>query len=378
MTTLPSDKRESQILALSEAVRTLTAGLSLDRVLRQLAEIAAKLVNARYAAFGVPDGKGGLSQFLTYGMTDAEIEKMEHHPRGLGLLGLLMVRPEPVRVPHIHSDERAFGFPPHHPYMTSFLGVPIYAKDKLLGSLYLCDRLDGQPFTNEDEKMILLLAGHGAVAIENAKLAEQLSRLAVVEERDRISMDLHDGIIQSIYAIGMKLELMRTMLPESAEVDQQIGAMNHDLNQVIEDLRRYIQNLQQGVDHSLSLRQQINEIAENFQEVCQARLLVDLPRGFAQLDEQHVHALVQVAREALSNIVRHAGATQVYLDIHETQTQIALVISDDGIGFDPVSVHSGNGLRNIQQRAHRFGGKVEISSRAGRGTTLTVRLPIKR
>src|SRR5262245_13665015 len=166
MTNIPPIPSQAEIDALSEAVRAVTADLSLERVLRRLAEIAAHLVNARYAALGVPDGKGGLENFFVYGMTEKQISNMDHLPRGLGLLGLLLVRPESIRLEDMRQDERSAGFCEHHPRMTSFLGVPIMSKGQHLGNLYLCDRLDDQPFSENDERLVTLLAGHAAIAIE--------------------------------------------------------------------------------------------------------------------------------------------------------------------------------------------------------------------
>ncbi|MCC7451886.1 MAG: GAF domain-containing sensor histidine kinase [Anaerolineae bacterium] len=376
MTNLTTERVEAKLNALSEAVAALTTDLSLDRVLRRLAEIAAQLVNARYAALGVPDGKGGLKQFFTYGMTEEQVDNMDHYPLGHGLLGLLITDTQPIRLEDMRKDPRSAGFCAHHPRMTSFLGVPIMSKGNHLGSLYLSDRLDGQPFSEDDERMISLLAGHAAIAIENANLLDQTQRLAVIEERDRISMELHDGIIQAIYAIGIKLELARLTLVQRPEVAEQIISANEDLNRVIEDLRKYVRNLRAGVEHSVTLREQLEKLADNFRQVSNARLVMDISQGFAQLSEDRIHAIVQIVRESLSNIVRHANASEVYLDLHETPTQITLVISDNGQGFDPEKVLHGNGLHNIQQRARQIGGTVNVTSRVGRGTTLTVIIPL--
>ncbi len=378
MTNVRSDRVEEKLNALSEAVRAVTAELSLDRVLRRMAEIAARLVSARYAALGVPDEKGNLEQFFTHGMSEQALSRMDHLPIGRGLLGVLLHSEEPIRLEDLTKDSRSAGFCNHHPKMTSFLGVPIISKGRRLGSLYLCDRLDGEPFSEDDENMIELLAAHAAIAIENAQLSEQLTRLAVIEERDRISMELHDGIIQSIYAIGIKLELTRLTLVKNPEVESQIIAANQDLNKVIEDLRSYIHDLRTGMDYNIALRQQFEEIAEGFRQVSGARLVMDLARAFVQLNEPRLHALTQIMREALSNIVRHAHATEVYLDMHETATHLTLVISDNGQGFEPDKVTRGDGLRNIRRRAEQFGGTVEIISQPGRGATLTARIPLPR
>jgi signal transduction histidine kinase len=378
MTNIPSslDRSEEKLNALDEAVRTLTAERSLERILNRLAEITAHLVKARYAALGVPDGKGGLGAFLTYGMGKNQISDMDHYPLGLGLLGLLLARPEAIRLEDLHKDERSAGFCAHHPQMTSFLGVPIMSKGKCLGNLYLCDRLDSQPFSEDDERMVVMLAGHAAIAIENAQLSDQLWKLAVVEERDRISMELHDGIIQAIYAIGIKLELTRMMLDKKEEAEAQIKSANQDLNHVIEDLRKYIKDLHVGIDYSVALRQQLEEVAEGFRSVSSARLVMDVAHGFAQLSEDKLHAIVQITREALSNIVRHANANEVYVDLHEDASHLSLVISDNGQGFNPTELSAGNGLNNMRQRISNLEGSADIVSQPGRGTTIMISLPL--
>src|SRR5258708_33622231 len=229
----PSSSTEANLNALSEAVGAITADLSLEHVLHRIAEIAANLVNARYAALGVPDGTGGMEAFFTYGMTDKQISHMDHYPLGLGLLGELLRGRDPLRLENMRTDPRSVGFCAHHPAMTSFLGVPIISKGHHLGSLYLSDRKDGLPFTEEDEKITALLAGHAAIAIENARLSERLTRLAIIEERDRISIELHNGVFQSIYAIGFKLELTRLHLPEEDQNRLRVGNAIQDLNGVI-------------------------------------------------------------------------------------------------------------------------------------------------
>ena len=368
----------AELDALSDAIRAVTGDLSLDRVLRRLAEIAATLVNARYAALGVPDSKGNLKNFFTYGMTEAQMAAMDHLPHGHGLLGTLLIETEPVRLVDMSKDPRSSGFGAHHPHMTSFLGVPIISKGQHLGSLYLSDRVDGKPFDEEDERLIALLAGHAAVAIENARLSEQLRRLAVVEERDRIAMELHDGIIQSIYAIGLKLELVRTVEPLGPALNGQLLNATQGLNRVIEDLRRYIQDLKRGVDYSVTLQNELTEIADSFRSISTASLVMDVAPGFTHLNDDRLHTIIQVVRETLSNVTRHADATEVYMDLNESLTQITLSISDNGSGFDPNANTNGNGLRNMRRRAERIDGEIEIISDPGHGSTLTLRLPLQK
>nr|MCU0475925.1 GAF domain-containing protein [Anaerolineae bacterium] len=239
--------------------------------MRRIAEIAARLVGAQYAALGVPDGKGGLAEFLTYGVNDAQAALMDHLPVGRGLLGALLTETKPIRLDNLNKDTRSVGFPSGHPEMKSFLGVPVISKGEHLGNLYLCNREDGLPFSDEDERLVILLAGHAAIAIENARLSESQRRLAIIEERDRIAMELHDGIIQQIYAVGIKLDIARITGAASPELAGQLLGATADLNRVIEDLRRYIRDLHLSVNYTVSLQEQFRDLAENFRAVAIAR-----------------------------------------------------------------------------------------------------------
>jgi signal transduction histidine kinase len=165
-------------------------------------------------------------------------------------------------------------------------------------------------------------------------------------------------------------------LDNRENTEAQIKSANQDLNHVIEDIRKYIQDLHVGVDYSMTLQEQMDEIAEGFRQVCEARLVVDVARGFSQLTEAKLHAIMQITRESLSNIVRHAHATEVYIDLHPSSGKLNLVISDNGQGFDVARAVMGHGIANIQQRIHQLGGEVELISKPGRGTTLTVKLPL--
>jgi signal transduction histidine kinase len=363
-----------QLRVLSAAAQAVTEDLDLTRVLRRIAEIAAELLHVRYAALGVPDGQGGLKQFHTSGMTPHEMNRMDHLPLGRGLLGVLLTDTKVIRLDDMTTDSRSAGFCAHHPTMKTFLGAPVMFKGQHLGNLYLCDRVDGQAFTEMDEQLVQLLAAHAAIAIYNAQLADQLRRLAVLEERERISRDLHDGIIQEIYAIGMRLELLRA-LTKDGSMDTHIVAAMGSLNGVIDDLRSYIRDLDDGVKRSLSLERSLVEIIDGFRAVSPAQMDITIqPIGHAPEREQR-HTIVQIAREALSNIARHANASHVKLTLSESSGMYQLTIEDNGRGFDPASANLGNGLKNMQQRAKQIGGRLDIHSVPGRGTKLSLTVP---
>ena len=229
------------LAALNQAALAVASNLSLDKTLHEIVESARKLAGARYAALGVPDGSGRLIRFIHSGMAPDVTASIDHLPQGLGLLGAILREGRTIRIPRISEDPRSVGFPPGHPTMEAFLGVPIKAGNEILGNLYLTDKLDGTEFTRADEAVIELLAAHAAIAITNARLYEQVGRTAIVEERSRIGMDLHDGIIQSIYAVGLTLEHATYLMDEDVPAARErLGEAIKGLNTIIKDIRNYL------------------------------------------------------------------------------------------------------------------------------------------
>jgi signal transduction histidine kinase len=349
---------------------------SLELVLERIAKVSAELVQARYAALGVPDGMGGLRFFKVTGLTPEQIREIDHPPVGRGLLGAIMNETEVIRLPHMRTDPRSSGFPAGHPPMESLLGVPITMGEQLFGMLYLTDRLDGQPFTEQDQWLIEVMASYAALAINNAQLLEQRSRLVMLEERERIGMELHDGIIQSIYAIGMQVDLVANTQGEKQA--QGLRSVINGLNTVIEDIRSYIQNLRTMGQSQDSLRECLDEILSRMHIPERMQVTINVPDDQTPpLASAAFDAVCQIVHEALSNAVRHANASHVEIRSSHDNDVFALIVEDDGAGFDITSEsnHNGLGLRNIQQRARLHGGQVLIDSQRGQGTRITISIP---
>jgi GAF domain-containing protein len=255
------------LTALNEAALAIAEGLSLPHTLQRIADTARTLIQSKYAALGVLAGDGPrLKQFITSGMEPQMARHIHHEPIGAGLLGEVFVESQPVNVPKIADDPRSAGFCDNHPPMASFLGAPITNRGKHLGNLYLCDRLDGQPFDKDDEELLTLLAAHAAIAIENAKLHEELQVAALRSERDRIGMELHDGVIQSIYAVGMKIDILRANIGMSKKDEPQFQIVLEDLNHIIDDIRAYIRNLAMARDEQVALKSHIENLGAHFHD----------------------------------------------------------------------------------------------------------------
>lgn len=368
------------LTALNEAALAIAEGLSLPRTLQRIADTARTLIQTHYAALGVFNEEGmELQQFITSGIDPQTIRHILHEPHGRGLLKAIVTEGHPIRVEDITKDQRSAGFCEGHPSMTSFLGVPIINRGKPLGNLYLCDRLDGQPFDEQDEDMVALLAAHAAIAIENAALHQELQAVALRSERDRIGMELHDGVIQSIYAVGMKLEILQGKVKMSQEQEGQFMTVLQDLNKIIDDIRAYIRNLITAHDEHTTLRQKVENLITHFRDFSGVPVVMEIQEGLPLLTDYQRHNLLQILREALANIARHAGATQAHVNIRSEDKEIFLIVEDNGHGFDvqadlattPVT-YSHFGLRNIEQRTRRLGGNVKIDSIPTKGTTITV------
>ena len=196
-----------QLRRLLEAVVNIGADLSPPTVLRRIVEAAVELVGARFGALGVLDGdRTRLVEFVTVGLSDPEVAAIGHLPEGHGILGLLIVDPTPLRLPDLTEHAHSFGFPPGHPPMTSFLGVPIFVRGEVYGNLYLTDKVGGEVFTDVDEELALGVAGAAGVAIDNARLHARVRELDMLQDRERIARELHDTVIQRLFATGLSLQ----------------------------------------------------------------------------------------------------------------------------------------------------------------------------
>jgi GAF domain-containing protein len=180
MTTSPPPPGDTwdRVRRLSSAAIRITSELDLDRVLQEVADSAREVIGARYAALGVLDNTGeGLETFVVSGLSDAERAAIGDPPKGHGLLGLLIKDPTPLRLEDLTTHPASGGFPPHHPPMSTFMGVPVLGRDAPIGNLYLADKRDGKEFTDDDETFAVLLAAHAAVAVENARFSRERERL---------------------------------------------------------------------------------------------------------------------------------------------------------------------------------------------------------
>lgn len=360
---------------IAEAVVHAAEAGTLKQVFQRIAYVAQQLVHSRYAALGIPSDHGTMKYFEVVGLQPEEIQQIAHPPVGRGLLGVIMHEREILRLEHMRDDARSSGFPQNHPHMDRLLGVPVQAGAELFGMLYLTDRLDDEPFTETDQWLVESLAGYAALAISGAQISEQHSRLTLLEERERVGMELHDGIIQSLYAIGMQLQLLGLTQPA---VGDDVAKATKSLDVVIQDIRHYILNLRVANYEQQTIYDCLKDVLARLHIPETLHIRLNAPNRQPPFAPPVVEAVCQIAYEAVSNIVRHAEATEAAIEVTESPILFQMTIRDNGRGFDSAvsSQHGGLGLRNIMQRARIHGGTVTVESEPTGGTVLTLCLPV--
>jgi signal transduction histidine kinase len=370
------------IRALVDAGIALTSELSLDGILQKLVDVARGQVGARYAAISVLNENGEISQFVTSGISDEDRAKIGHIPYGKGLLGVLLREGASLRLPDMAKDPRSIGFPQHHPPMKSLLGVPVVLRGHIIGNLYLTDKEDAEAFHERDEEIVRLLATQAAAAIETSRLREHLESLARLQERERIAMDLHDGVIQTVYAVALHLEDAADRASRSPqEVGPVLERAIENLHHVIKDIRSYIFDLRAQVSEVEDLPGALRELAEALRVNTLMDVRVEVNDRAAQvLEQDQALGVFHIAQEALNNVSKHSRATSVSLGLEARSAQVVLDVEDNGTGFDSGNgaQTGGHGLRNIKDRARAMGAKLTIDSKQGAGTHVIVEVPISR
>jgi signal transduction histidine kinase len=371
---------QGRLRALLKANRAIIEHLDLSVVLERIVEAAVELVGAQYGALGVVSAEGGLEQFINVGMTPEQVAIIGHLPRGHGLLGAVIDNPHPIRIPLIAAHELSVGFPPNHPPMTSFLGVPVRVRDEVYGNLYLTNQKSGA-FTDEDEQLVTALAATAGVAIENARLFAEVSearssrqKLALLEDRGRIARDLHDHVIQQLFGTGLELQNIAGSTSD-AVVKERIVQSVAQLDASISQIRTVIFALTVSSDDPRSaVRHAIIDLANELAPSLAGTPAVSFS-GPVDLvvTETLAEDVIAVTREALTNVVRHAAATRTSIDLRVADGAIVLTVTDNGSGISKAKRHSG--LANLEQRAQLRGGAMSITSGAT-GTILRWSVPL--
>ncbi|HSG26036.1 MAG TPA: GAF domain-containing protein [Anaerolineales bacterium] len=383
-------KRAAQLEALNLAGISLITELDLRLVLQKVVDLSRDLVAARFGALGVLDESGtSFQQFITSGVSEERKSMIGAPPHGRGIFRQMIDEGKPMIINDTQDYEGAYGFPANHPVMRSLLSVPIKVKGKMIGNLYVSEKLDlFNPgnykeiiyFDEEDLRILELFATQAAIAIENARLYRQVQQLAIFEERQRFGMDLHDGVIQSIYAVGLMLEDIQrrvTINPEGAR--EGITGAIRSLNTAISDIRNYILDLRPQHFQGRNIIQGVEELAR----ALRANTFMDVNLTITDVDSSIVSPektveILHIAQEALSNVQKHAQASEVDVFLRYQNQKLMLEILDNGVSIKPKDIHGsrGNGLRNMQDRTEILKGEIVIGPRLQGGTEVVLKVPV--
>jgi signal transduction histidine kinase len=293
-----------------------------------------------------------------------------------GLLGAIQ-RGEIIRIKEVEADERSAGFPKFHPHMKTLLGVPLRHKHTIVGQLYLTEKQGAEEFSAEDEAMVCLFASQAAISIENARLLQRSHDLGILEERERIGMDLHDGVIQSLYGVNLNLEECAAAAHDDPDlVETQLERAVNDLNKVIRDIRGYIFHLRPAAFTGNSLDEALFDLAREMH----VNTLIDVELDTEGVDtsaipDEIAENLFHITQEALANVAKHSRATHARVALGCEGGGLTLTIEDNGRGFE-TSTRLGighRGLGNMADRARAIGAIFQVDTGTGRGTIIRVR-----
>ncbi len=361
--------------ALSDAVLAIAAEHAVEPVLQKLVDAARELAGARYAAIGVPDGDGGFARFITSGMSDELIASLGTLPRQHGLLGAMLESESPQRTSDIRRDPRFRGWwPSAHPSMSSFLGVPILSgRGDVAGAFYLTDKEGADEFSDADQALIQTFAAHAALALDNARLHERSRELSIVEERNRLARELHDAVTQKLFGVVLAAESGTALLHrDPQQVGVQLALVRELAREAMDELRSVIVHLRPAALESQGLAVALATHVEVARRV-HRREIVLLVEGDAPIAAAIEGDVFRIAQEALHNALRHADAARIDVLLRSQPGRVELVVSDDGVGFEPrlAEVRARRlGLTTMAERARSAGGTLTIESAPGAGTTV--------
>ena len=368
-------QRERRLAALRDITSAILSGSDADELLAGIAEHARDLAGADSATIlTVTSTTGQLVVAAAVGAQAAQV-RGQSVPASGSISGTVMESGRPLVTVDASADKGAYQPIIRLGRVGPAIFVPLRTRGRATGTLMVANLKGGRRFDPETVRLVETFADQASVAMEYVRAQDDVRRVGLMEERERIAKELHDGIIQSLFAVGMNLQstaLMSGSPETAARVEGAVG----ELDNVIRDLRNYIFGLRPGILADRQLDQALRALGEEVQANSGSTVVVEVDTDLAARLSGRSHEIVQLTREALSNVARHAGAKQSAVRLVEAGGSAVLTIEDDGSGFDTRRQSSGSGLRNMRQRASALGGNLRITSKDAVGTILRITFPV--
>jgi len=358
--------------ALIEATFLIESVTDLNELAVSIVTTAAELLGARYGALGIVSADGvTLSRFVTYGVTPEQRDVLGDEPTGRGILGEIIQGGVRLRISDMSKPPGAAGFPPNHPVMTTFLGVPIRTSDgQIFGAIYLCDRLNESLFDQDDEDLLDAFGLATGYVIDQASLRARSRDLVLSEERERLARDLHDSVVQRLFGIGLSLQVLSRSDLNDKDLERITAALK-EIDTTMLEVRTTIFEIENDHLRSAALKTRVSELANEVEQRLGVPVVLSIAEGVeSNMDVFTSDQLISSLREILSNVVRHSHASFVSVTLSENKDFVVLEVKDDGIGFNAPN-SAGHGLRNLATRARQCGGTFSTSSTPETGTVIT-------
>lgn len=372
-------RRSEDLVLLNDIASALTSSLELDEILNKTLAVVMNYMKVEAGEiFLLEDDKETLRMVLHRGEAAEAFWNRNRFKMGEGIIGIVAQKVESFLCSDLKADDRFAREAVVRAGFRQMAFLPLRSIDNVMGVMTVATR-STQPLEQRSIQMLDAVANWAGLAIENARLHQNARRLAVLEERDRIGMDLHDGIIQSIYGVGLSLENALHTVDEDADLAKaRIKQSIEGLNQSIRDIRTYILDLRPRQLGNDGLMNALKRLTTEYRANTFAEVSLKGPqKDLEDLLQARSLALFHICQESLANAAKHAGAKRVDINVWTTVDRVIMEIHDNGKGFDidKMSMTIGHGLSNVQTRARSVGGEVDITSMIGEGTTILAWVP---
>ena len=367
--------RERWLDALNRITTAVLAGSVDSSLLQEISDHARELAGADTATIVTPSAASGeLVVAAASGSRAADLRGMPL-PANESLSGLVMRTGEGLTFDDVSAEEQGFKPLINLARLGPSVLVPLRTPAGVAGTLAVSNVKGGKRFAPHMRRLVESLADAASIAIDYDRAQSELRRLGLMEERERIAKELHDGIIQSLFAVGMGLQ-GTALMAGNAETSARIEKAVEELDRVIRDLRNYIFGLRPGILADRQLDQALRDLGRQMQSRTRENVDVVVDAAVASALSNRSADIVQLTREALSNVARHAQARRATVKLERQGPRAVLTVQDDGVGFRTGDGSVGNGLRNMRERAERLGGELDVDSGPGKGTLLKFTFPI--